>query len=89
MRYLLIGIKNEVYQEKIGEAFLDHYDEELIATFDTREEAEQYIELSRLKTPSQSFLSAKVFRDRSLLSNCEDARIDSLEPDVVPHNPEI
>lgn len=58
---------------------------EVVATFDCKEDAELYIDFSRLKNPARS---DRPFRQKSLLCNFHFAEIE--EPDdPVPHNPEI
>ena len=91
MKWCIIGTSNDVYQDKIGEPYLDHYAEEVIATFDTKEMAEDYIKKSRLKQPKRrSFASTIMFRSKSLLSGCEDAEAQEFEEEYPPpHNPEI
>jgi len=89
MKYCIIGTINEVYQEKIGESFLDHYEDVVIATFNDDKAAKKYIEDSRLMQPQRrSFSSMKVFKSKSLLRDCESARVEIYEPDPPPyHNP--
>lgn len=83
----LWGTINSVYQEIIGEPFLDHRREELIATFDTAEQAKVYIKKNTLKNPvHESFSATKYFRQNSLLWECESAEVR--EPREIPHNPE-
>lgn len=88
--YVIIGETNEVYQERYDEAFLDHYSEECIATFDTEKDAKAYLKKSRLKkTKRVSYGSDIVFRASSLLCNCCGARVEEYRSLVEPpHNPE-
>lgn len=67
----------EVYQENI-------------ATFDTYEQASEYIKKSRLKTPKQeSWRSDRYFKKNSLLGNYSYAEIVDMQEELLPHNPEI
>ena len=87
----LVGTKVEVSQEYIGGDFERHETERVVATFDRREDAEDYIERSRLKNRIHvSFGSDIVFRKSSLLCNCESAEvIEKVEPEIPPHNPRM
>ena len=87
----LIGETEEVSQKYIGGDFESHYDEQIIATFDTKEDAEQYIEDSRLsKRVHVSFGADKVFRQNSLLSGCVGARVEEHQEHYIPpHNPSL
>ena len=89
--YCIIGEINEVYQERYGDPYTDHYTEEVIATFDSEQEAKDYIKKSELKqTIRHTYASNDVYRKRSLLSNCVYARVEEyLEPCQPPHNPEV
>jgi len=87
----VIGVRNSVYQEKIGEPFLDHYSEETVATFDYEKDAEKFIRKSKLKKPwRQTFGSIITFKKETLLRDYEDAYVqEHLERPSIPHNPEI
>jgi len=87
---VLIGQENAIYQEVIAGPFLDHYFEEIVATFDTEEDAKDYIEKSRLKTPiKQTYFADTVFKKGSVLHSCVDAWIESDDKINVPHNPSL
>ena len=89
--FVIIGTKNEVYQEIIGESFLDHYEDEVVATFDNEKDAKTYIRESKLKTPIRESFSAQItFKKGSLLRDYEDARVEGEEEKIPPpHNPTI
>jgi len=88
--YVLIGEVNEIYQERIGEPFEDHYSQERIALFDNEKDAKDYIKNSRLKVPKKSsFDSIKPFRNNSLLSRCSDAWVEEEVKEELPKNPTI
>jgi hypothetical protein len=90
MRYTIWGTVNDIFQERIGEPFIDHSYQIRIATFDNSCDAEEYIKKSRLKkVVKESFSADKVFKKKSLLANCVDARVVADENVKVPHNPEI
>jgi len=84
----LVGISNEVGQERIGEPFLDHYTEDVVATFDKEEDAKAYIRESRLKhVQRRPYASDVVFKKGTLLRNCVSAYIQGHEDIEIPHNP--
>lgn len=86
------------------EYVLDVYDYEcratsikdLIATFDKREAAQEYIKKSKLKKPNKkivpdyngwyAFVDVN-FRSDSLLSGYNDAEIEEHRDEDIPHNP--
>lgn len=85
---VLIGIENHVYQEIIGEAFLPHYEKVYLATFNNEKMAREYAESCRLKNVvRRSYDSDKVFKDKTLLSNCVGYEIEVWHS--LPHNPSI
>ena len=73
----LVGIKNDVYSDKIDEIMVDHYSEEVLAIFDKKEDAKEYIEKSKLKKPFRYHFrsSERRFKSNSLLCDCEDVEI--------------
>ena len=86
----LIGLKNDIGQDRIGGNFLDHYEEKLIATFDNEKDAKDYIKKSKLKhIQKRSYASDKVFKSRSLLSSCESAWVEGHHNEDIPHNPTL
>lgn len=60
----------------------------LVATFDSREMAEDYVEHAKLKKPRMgaSFF-IHTFKKKSLLSPYEEVWIE--DPPTIPHNPEL
>lgn len=83
--WALVGHYNDIYQERIGAAFLDHPREEIVALFHEEAEALAFIERYRLKNPRfESFLGWRRFRSDSLLATCEDAHV---EPYIIPDYP--
>ena len=85
MKYALIAEINNAYQERIGESFLDHYSEEIVALFDDKQKALDYIKESKLKHPQKfSYGSDKIFKNKSLLSSAKSARIEEHgEPEYI------
>ena len=60
--------------------------EEVVATFDTKEQAEAYERASRLKNPKPH----QKYRNSSLLIGCSSAEIRVHTPPYEPpHNPEL
>lgn len=87
-KVILIGVCNDVYPEKIGESFLDHYSKEHVATFDNDELAKEYIKKSKLATPKHvNYGSDIVFKKESLLRSYEYAEIEDFVE--LEHNPKI
>ena len=87
---VLIGQENSIYQEIKGGPFLDHFSEKVVATFDTDEDAKDYVEKSRLKTPIKQTYSADiVFRKDSLLRDYVDAWFENDDKINVSHNPTL
>lgn len=62
--------------------------ETFIATFDTKQDAEDYIKKSRLKDPYRSYYN---FCAKSLLRFYDDARVEKCAATIptIPHNPTI
>jgi hypothetical protein len=90
MKYALIAEYNDVYQEKIGESFLDHHSEEIVALFDDEQDAKNYIKESKLKQPKrQAFSSPIIFKSKSLLSCAESARVEPYGEPEYPLNPKL
>lgn len=60
---------------------------EVVATFDLKDDAEEYIKESRLKKPPDR---KRPFKRKSLLTNFEFATIEETQQeDSLPHNPRI
>jgi len=88
MRYKIIGTKSDFYQERIGEDFVSHRTEEIIATFDTAEMAIDYIKQATLKYPRSGISRDRPFRINTLLSDCEAAVVEEITEKIIPpHNP--
>lgn len=84
--FVLVGIKNDVSQDTITGPFVNHYEKKYLATFDTEQMAQDYINKSMLPKPiKRSFSSKEVFKSQSLLRNCEYADIETWNG--TPHNP--
>ena len=84
----IIGTSNDIHQEYIGESFVDHYSDEVIATFDLEKDAFKYIEDSKLKqVKRRCYASEVVFKSKSMLSGCVSARVEGHYPEEIPHNP--
>ena len=82
MKYVIIGYKEEyVYKGHI----MSERAEEEIATFDTEQQAKDYIEKSRLKNPT----GKGPFRTKSLLYPYHWAEVAEYRPQTLPHNPTI
>ena len=63
----------------------------LIATFDNRDMAEDFVESCKLKAPKRNnWSNDEPFKRRSLLGGYGSVEFESPEPPVsVPHNPEM
>lgn len=86
--WALIAEYNDVYQERIGEPFEDHYSEEVVALFSSEERARAYEQASRLaQRQRRSFASDRVYRHRSLLCRAESARIEEWVEPSYPVDP--
>jgi hypothetical protein len=51
--FIVIGTKENVYQDKIGENFVEHPSKEIVKVFSKKEEAEKFIANRRLKKPER------------------------------------
>lgn len=88
--YELVAVYNDIGQDKIGGPFVDHYREEVVALFTSKELADNYIKLSRLKNPiRRTFASTRVFRRNSLLRNAESAFIQPKEDPLLVIDPTL
>lgn len=88
--YALVGHFVEVYQPRIGESFVSEESEEIVALFFNYDDAAEYERRSRLAQPQlRTFASDRVYRRRSLLSECEDAHIEDYEEPSYPVDPVI
>lgn len=67
----------------------EHIERNLVATFDTVEQAEKYVEAARLKNRMIRTWRNDCFNKKSLLVGCGDYEIERYNEDSVPHNPEI
>jgi hypothetical protein len=74
---VLIGIKKNVYQEKVGGSFLVDEVPEPVALFDNEKKAEEYVAKSKLKNPVfNTWGEDKIFKKKSLLGGCSDYDIE-------------
>lgn len=88
--YAIIGIRNSIYQERIGEPFEDHREEETVALFHNRRDAEKYIAGARLKNPRfERFYGWHTFRKNTLLGSYEDAFVSGYDEPNYPIDPEL
>ena len=73
------------YGTGYGDKF--HYEEntEIIATFDNKQDAENYLQASLLKQPKHN----KKYKEKSLLSGCKNAYIEKYCETLPIHNPDI
>ena len=55
--YVILGTRECVSQDKIGEAFVPHPTKEVVTVFTSYEKANQYILAQRLKTPKRKSYS--------------------------------
>lgn len=51
--YIVLGEREGVYQDKIGEAFITHPYKEVVKAFESYEEANKFILSQRLKKPKK------------------------------------
>lgn len=78
--YALIGQINDVYQERPGGLFKDHWSAVIIALFTTEQLANDYIAKSRVPAPYYIKPNVtKYFKDESLLSECQVARVEKYQ----------
>lgn len=49
--YIVLGERENVYQDKIGEGFIPHPEKEVVKAFESYEEANQFILSQRLPKP--------------------------------------
>lgn len=62
--------------------------EEIVATFDSEKDAKKYIKKALLKSASR--WSERPFRQKSLLTNFENAHVEEAEEESPPpHNPTL
>jgi len=62
--------------------------EEVVATFDSKESANCYIQSSKLKKKNPRYF--RIYREKSLLNYYEHAEVAEYNPESPPpHNPEI
>lgn len=88
--YALIGEINDVYQDRPGGPFKDHWSEVIIALFTTEQLANEYIKKSRVPAPYYTKMNVtKYFEDESLLSNCQVARVEKYKEPQYEINPKL
>lgn len=92
-RYVLYGIRPELESLGIGEGYREVDTKEAVATFDSQELAEAYVEASK-KRSWKAYVSSyryeeinKQFKKSSLLSYYAYTEIELEEE--LPHNPSI
>lgn len=92
-RWILYGTRTELESRGIGEGYDDVEVREPVATFDSREQAEDYIRASK-KRSYQDYMSSwrydnikKQFKAKSLLYYFAHAEVE--EETELPHNPEL
>ena len=88
-KYVLIG-EGESVDLVERDRWETTYYEENVATFDTKELAEDYIEKSRLRQRKRvTYGSDDVFRNKSMLCRFVDARIEIYEEEELENNPTL
>ena len=80
----LVGIYDDVYQERIGERFESHISEGVVAIFSSRRLAEHYVRDSRLVRPRRGWCVEYPFRRSSLLSMAVGYEIREYHPEPDP-----
>jgi hypothetical protein len=84
--FKLIGIREDYCPNSYTGHIETEHIRDVVATFDTREDALEYIEKSKLKKPiKESFGSDISFKQKSLLRGYTEAEVE--EDVTVPHNP--
>ena len=62
--YIVIGIRENVYQDEIGGPFISHPDKELVTGFYNQKDAEDYISRNKLaKAKKQSYGDTSYYKD--------------------------
>ena len=88
--YVLIGI-DEYIQNETHEGLVFGYNREPLATFDSNEEAEKYIEDSKTEDYTKYHLSwrnkYRIYKKKSLLYGYSDAEIWNMKD--TEHNPKL
>lgn len=90
-KYCIIGTEEEVGQDKIGGPFESTFKDEVVATFDKKEDALTYLEESRLKNIKKvTYGPDVVFKSKSLLRGFVSAHVALYLPELPPpHNPKL
>jgi hypothetical protein len=84
----LIGITEHVFLSHIGGQFKTEEQEEIVATFNTREQAERYVRAAGLKKEKREAFTGTVrYKANSVLRGCAYHEICEEEDNDVPHNP--
>lgn len=87
----LYGLRTDYYQTKIGGSFEPDHTKELVATFDTEDEALAYVKASELGKIAKHAVDIQRgryrFRKTSVLRDFDGFEIESGDPPVIPHNP--
>lgn len=85
--YELVGIRDENEYGYGGYTGNINTTQEIVATFDSEEAANAYVEKSKLRGQKIG-RTQKKFRNNSLLAGYTDYEIREKKNDLVPHNPE-
>lgn len=89
--YDLIGVKEEIINET-DDGFEFQTTRKVVATFDKKEDAETYVEASKLSTYENGCTWRRVnkqFCRKSLLRGCIYSEIEEHITETFPHNPKI
>jgi len=76
----LYGICQDIYNPEFG------YIRNLVATFDSKQEAMSYVEASHVQ-PSKRLFKKQPFHSASVLGAYTDYEIEEVEKPSIPHNP--
>ena len=83
--WLLIGIIDDVYQDKIGGDFESHLSEFDIALFTSKKKAEDYVKKQKLRKPIRdAFDSEKIFNQKGPLAPYSDYEIKLYQKAKLP-----
>lgn len=84
--WVLIGSCQDMTIRYTNDSPWNEWTNENLATFSSKELAEEYVEKSRLKSPKDRKLP---FRQTSLLSNSQYAEIEEYYPEYLEHDPSL
>lgn len=91
IKYEVIGISDNLHQDKVGGPFTEHPTEEVVARFTSLDKAKKFIKKCKLKKERhESFYGPVKFKKNSLLGYYNHAEIGTyhVEPEI-PVDPEI